>query len=114
MEKHLFSKAGRTFADHPKFRGVRFAPLVSSKDSGTVSVSVLEIGFGIEIPVHTHDPQVDSIFVVEGEGEAYVNGRWETVTEGDYVFVPAGVEHGIRNTGRSTLTLFVHHAPPLF
>lgn len=101
------------FTDHPRFAGVKIAVLVSGKDSDMVSVSVLKVSPGVEIPVHTHDPQLDSIFVLSGQGEAYVNGRWQAVEAGDHVFAPSGAEHGIRNTGNEVLKLFIHHSPPL-
>jgi quercetin dioxygenase-like cupin family protein len=101
------------FADHPRFAGVKIAVLVSGKDCKAVSVSVLELSPGVEIPVHTHDPQLDSIYVASGRGEAYVNGTWQAVEAGDYILAPQGVEHGARNTGTEALRLFVHHSPPL-
>ncbi|MBP2676111.1 MAG: Cupin 2 conserved barrel domain protein, partial [Deltaproteobacteria bacterium] len=45
--------------------------------------------------------------------EAYVNGAWEPVEEGDYIFVPESTEHGMKNTGDGPLKIFVHHSPPL-
>jgi quercetin dioxygenase-like cupin family protein len=101
------------FSDHPRFANVSLAVLVSSRDTGTVSVSMLAIAPAAGIPVHTHDPQVDSIYVVAGSGEIFVNGGWQQVTGGDYVFAPAGEEHGVRNTGATSLQLLVHHSPPL-
>lgn len=110
----LFSRASTlAFADHPRFAGVKIAVLVSGKDSSAVSVSVLDIAPGVEIPVHTHDPQLDSIYVVSGRGEAYVNGAWQAVEAGDHIFAPKTVEHGMRNAGDGPLRLFVHHSPPI-
>ena len=43
-------------------------------------------------PIHSHDLQVDSILVVSGKGETYVNARWEPIEAGDYIFVPQGEE----------------------
>ncbi|HDQ40430.1 MAG TPA: cupin domain-containing protein [Desulfonatronum sp.] len=114
MQGRLFKGSNIDFADHPRFAGVKIAVLVSGKDSDTVSVSVLEISPGVEIPVHTHDPQMDSIFVVSGHGDAYVNGAWQTVEAGDYVLAPKKAEHGMRNRGTGPLTLFIHHSPPLY
>jgi quercetin dioxygenase-like cupin family protein len=112
--KALFSpSAGRVLSAHPRFAGVRIAVLVSSKESAAVGVSVLEIEPGTVVPVHTHDPQIDSIYVVSGAGEALLNGDWKHVSEGDHLFIPPGIEHGVRNTGDRPLTLFVHHSPPL-
>ena len=113
MSTKFFPDKEVSYADHPKFAGVRIAVLVSGKDTDKVSVCLLKIEAATEIPSHTHDTQVDSIFVASGRGEAYVNGNWRPISEGDYIFVPAGEEHGIRNTGDRILTLFVHHGPPL-
>jgi len=109
----LFPASKNQFTDHPKFPGVQIAVLVNGRDTDTVSVSQLVIGPGIEIPIHTHDPQVDSIYIVSGKGEAYVNGQWCQIVRGDYLFFPAGVGHATRNTGGEPLILFVHHSPPL-
>jgi len=114
MKAALFHNAEVRFEDHPKFAGVRIAKCVDSARTQAVSVSFLDIGAGVEIPVHTHDLQVDSIYVVSGNGKAFVNGEWQNIEEGHYIFVPAAVEHGIRNTGKGPLRLFVHHSPPLF
>ncbi len=113
MTSVFVQKSGYAFKDHPKFPNVKLAVLVNKSDTDAVSVSVLDISPGVEIPAHTHDPQVDSIFVVEGSGEGYINGAWQKISAGDYIFVPADVKHGIRNTGNGTLRLFIHHSPPL-
>ena len=113
MITRFFAAADKQFTDHPKFPGVKIAVLVTGKDTATVSVSQLIIAPGIAVPIHTHDPQVDSILMVSGQGEGYVNGEWRNVGPGDYLFVPAEIEHGIRNTGKEPLVLFVHHSPPL-
>jgi len=113
MTTRFFSLKDKQFTDHPKYSGVQLAVFVTGKDSDSVSVCQLIIEPGITIPVHTHTTQIDSIFIVSGFGEGYVNGGWKDVIPGDYLFVPAGTEHAIRNTGNEPLVLFVHHSPPL-
>lgn len=113
MSTKFYRHPEMNFVDHPKFDNVKIALFVTGKDTGTVSVCQLEIAPETEIPVHTHNPQVDSIFVVEGRGEGYINGKWRRIAAGDYIFVPALAEHGIRNTGAGPLKLLVHHSPPL-
>jgi quercetin dioxygenase-like cupin family protein len=112
--RSIFCPQGQVvFSDHPRFANVSLAVLVSSRDTGAVSVSMLAIAPAAEVPVHTHDPQVDSIYVVAGGGEILINGRWQQVTDGDYIFVPECEKHGVRNTGPTSLRLLVHHSPPL-
>ncbi|WP_052812699.1 cupin domain-containing protein [Desulfonatronum thioautotrophicum] len=113
MQGMFLPSKERDFADHPKFAGVRIAVLVRGTDSDRVSVSQLEIAPGVEVPIHTHDPQLDSIFVLSGEAEVYINGEWVTVGPEDYLLAPSGVEHGVRNSGQVPLRLFIHHSPPL-
>ncbi|MFP4111320.1 MAG: cupin domain-containing protein, partial [Desulfonatronovibrio sp.] len=110
----FFPSGSRKYQDHPKFSGVRMAMLVAEGRSDMVSVSELIIDPGVTVPVHTHEVQADSIYVVSGQGEALVNGDWLGVGPGDHVFVLPGAEHGIRNTGSSPLKLFIHHSPPLY
>lgn len=114
MQAMLNKVSARTLKDHPRFAGVRFAVLVSARNSPSVSVSLLEISPGVEVPVHTHDLQLDSIFVCSGRGEAFVNGAWLAVEPGDHVFAPKGAKHGLRNPGPEPVRLLVHHSPPLY
>ena len=114
MHGLFLPQESRTFADHPKFAGVRIAVLVRGTDSDQISVSQLEIEPGVEVPVHTHELQSDSIFVLSGQGEAFINGTWRRIGPGDYILAPGHVEHAVRNTGSLALRLFVHHSPPLF
>lgn len=115
MDKALFSRnAARTFQDHPVFKGVRISKIVTRAEGESIGVSILEIAPKAEIGLHTHDAALDSIYVLDGKGEAYVNGEWRGITAGDYILVPEKAEHGIRNTGSAALVLFVAHAPPLF
>jgi quercetin dioxygenase-like cupin family protein len=112
--KTLFAREGdRTFSPHPKFDGVEMALLVSGKDSPDASVCVLRIDPGIEIPAHIHEKEADSILVRQGAGEILVNGAWEAVAAGDHIFVPPGIEHGVRNGGKGSMELFIHHCPAL-
>ncbi|NNG47503.1 MAG: cupin domain-containing protein [Deltaproteobacteria bacterium] len=113
MASRLFCSKEMTFTLHPKFPDVRMAIMITGKDTDANSVCLLDIAPGKSIPIHTHDPQVDSILVISGKGEAYVNGGWELIEAGDYIFVPKGEDHGIRNTGHDYLKIFVHHSPPI-
>lgn len=112
MKSMVYPSSSIEFDDHPKFAGVKISALVSSKESDVASVCFLDIEKNTTVPVHTHDPQVDSIYIVSGAGEIYANGQWNPIVAGDYIFVPAGDEHGIKS-GDEGLRLFVHHSPPL-
>ncbi|OCC14899.1 hypothetical protein DBT_1694 [Dissulfuribacter thermophilus] len=111
---YFFKKDSMEFKPHPRFKGVGFLPLIDKAQDQGLSVSMLEIEPGIEIPIHIHETQADSIYVLSGEGQAFVNGEWQAISEGDYILVPSGEEHGVKNTGNQVLKLFIVHVPPLF
>lgn len=113
MESKFFPQRKMIFTRHPTFDNVKAAIFITSKESNQACVCLIEIAPGSETPIHTHEAQADSIFVVQGKGETYVNGSWQPIEPGDYLYIPAQGEHGTRNTGTEPLRLFVHHSPPL-
>ena len=112
METKFYPQREMIFTRHPDFDNVKAAIIITSKESDLASVCLIEIAPGTETPIHTHEEQADSVFVVQGKGETYVNGTWQPIEPGDYLFIPAKGQHGTRNTGSEPLRLFVHHTPP--
>jgi quercetin dioxygenase-like cupin family protein len=113
METKLFPQREMIFTKHPVFDDVRIAIFITGEKTTMASVCLIEIVQGSETPIHIHEEEADSIFVVRGKGEAYVNGQWKTIEPGDYIYVPAQREHAIRNSGAEPLRLFIHHTQPL-
>lgn len=60
--------------------------------------------------IHSDTDQI--IFIVEGEGQALLNGEIRAVGEHDVFFVPAGARHNVMNTSDTDLKLFTVYAPP--
>jgi mannose-6-phosphate isomerase-like protein (cupin superfamily) len=67
---------------------------------------------GEEIGEETHEHGDQSLLVIEGEGDAVLEGRTEPIRAGDLVVVPEGVLHNVRNTGLQALRLVTIYAPP--
>jgi quercetin dioxygenase-like cupin family protein len=62
-------------------------------------------------PVHAHSGADKFYFVLEGSG-TFTVGDEETIAEqGTVVVAPAGVPHGVTNTGPDRLSLLVSIAP---
>ncbi|MFN3504947.1 MAG: cupin domain-containing protein [Caldimicrobium sp.] len=99
---------------HPKFPGVRIAFILTKEKSQELSITVLEIEPGIEIPVHSHEKEVDSILVLKGEGALYIEGNSYPLKEGDCVVISPGMKHGVKNTGSIPLYCYIVHAPALW
>lgn len=63
-------------------------------------------------PVHGHRDVEEVVYVVEGEGEAWVDGETAPFGRGDVVLFPANALHMVRNTGASPLVMVCVFAPP--
>ena len=99
---------------HPKFEGVDIAFIVTKEKQKELSITVINIKPGVEIPIHTHEKEVDNILVLEGEGEIFVNGKWQDLKKGDIIVVPPGEEHGVKAKGEKGLLCYIVHAPALW
>lgn len=97
---------------HPKFKGVDIGFVVTKEKHPELSITILRITKDTEIPLHTHEREVDSIFILEGEGEIYLNENWQKVKKGDVVVVGAGEVHGLR--ANETIKCYIVHAPALW
>jgi len=112
METKFYPRREMIFTKHPNYDNVKTAMFITSKETNMANVCVLEIAPFSEVPIHTHEDRAGSIFVAAGHGESYINGSWQPIEAGDYLFIPAQGEHGTRNTGTEPLRLFVHQSPP--
>ena len=64
-----------------------------------------------EIGSETHT--VDQIiYIVEGFGTSFMDGREADLEEGDAICIPAGVVHNVVNTGDEPMKLFTVYSPP--
>lgn len=75
-----------------------------------VVVMSLAPGEDIGEEVHGHGDQV--LLLVEGDGEAILEGRPSPVAAGDMVFVPAGTRHNVISGPSVPLKLVTVYAPP--
>ncbi len=68
---------------------------------------------GVGIPVHMHEHEDEVLFVHEGRGVAVLDGQRKEVGEGDTVFIPHGVWHGVESRGGAVELLWVVTPPGL-
>lgn len=99
---------------HPKFDGVKIGFIVTKERQPELSITVLEIQPGVEVPIHTHEREVDSILVLSGRGKAYVGDSWQDIGPKDVLVLPPGLRHGVKNDGDEPLICYIVHAPALW
>jgi len=65
-------------------------------------------------PVHSHKDIEEIVYVVEGEGEVWIDGRICEIKRGDSILFPPDSKHTVRNTGRETLALLCFFSSPRY
>lgn len=80
-------------------------------ESGQLKVGLYCLEPGQAQPQHAHAAQDTFYLVLEGEGTFTVGSEQSLEGEGTVIWAPAGVEHGVQNTGTASLVLFVGIAP---
>jgi quercetin dioxygenase-like cupin family protein len=74
--------------------------LIKKEDGApNFAMRVLEMEPGGSSPFHDH-PWEHEVFVLEGEGTVWAEGRENPLAPGMAVFVPSGEKHRFRNEGK--------------
>ena len=63
------------------------------------------------VKLHRHKVQEQVYHVLEGEGLMQIDGNDRVVRNGDYIFLPPGVDHSISNTGLTDLIFLAVTSP---
>jgi len=89
-------------------RRVVFPDTVGSEN---LALSVCYLNPGEEVRVHDH-PYEEVYFVVNGRGAMTLGDRKLSLEPLDFVYIPASVRHGQRNTGNDVLVIVCAMSPP--
>lgn len=65
-------------------------------------------------PVHIHTKEDETYYVLSGEIEVAIADKRETLRQGDCVFLPRGIPHGLKNPGPETARVLMLIHPPGF
>lgn len=78
-----------------------------------LSIAIMDCPAGSVVrPLHSHKDIEEIILILEGVGEAWVDGETAPFKKGDAVLFPANSKHQVRNTGNtSVITASVFSAP---
>jgi len=80
----------------------------------TVKYEKLSAGTTLLIPnqsfIHKH-PCDEIIYVISGSGTLKLESKTMNIREGDIMYIPENVTHGIRNNGRKVMKLFWVYTP---
>ena len=80
-----------------------------------IRIEVWELEEGVSEGDHTHEDDgslEEMYYFLSGEGEMTVDGKSIEVSTNDSVLVPPGIDHGIRNIGKTPLKMIVIWGAP--
>ncbi|HCY85798.1 MAG TPA: cupin domain-containing protein [Desulfobacteraceae bacterium] len=101
---------------HPSVKNVAGRVMIGKEDgAANFCMRRFEIGADGFTPKHSHDWEHE-VWVLEGQGEVFIEDQWHALKGGTAVFVPPNVEHQFRNTGDATfafLCLVPSQAPEI-
>jgi mannose-6-phosphate isomerase-like protein (cupin superfamily) len=88
----------------------RVATIKIGRDELSLVEFELELGFEGPDP-HTHDDNIDSFYILEGETDFLMENETLRLGAGSFVAAPIGVEHTFWNSGPERARLLNVHAP---
>jgi len=72
-------------------------------ETDNLKMSYVSVFPGSEVPKHVHNNEEQTYIILDGEGEVTLGEEKFYITNGYAVFIPAGVDHSIRNIGKKEL-----------
>ena len=95
--------------------GRTYQTLVGDKEGSTpVRVGIQTSPPGYSTGTHSH-PYMEIITVIEGTGEAWVEGEGDAISigPGSTIVAPPNKAHGFRNTGQTPMRSYGIHVSPI-
>lgn len=112
-EPRLFDANAIAWATHPRFPSVRVKVLETRTTHPSASVTLVQVAVGGVIPMHVHDQETETAYVLAGRGVLTLGDDQALLERGTGVTVPPGLPHSLHNTGDAPMELIAVHIPPV-
>ena len=89
--------------------------LVTAEQSGARQLSsvLIRVPAGETVtPAHSHPNGEEMIYIIQGKGRVYIDGKVDEVREGTAVLFPQGSIHMLNNNGSEEMKVICFFAPP--
>jgi quercetin dioxygenase-like cupin family protein len=87
-----------------------YTPEMKQAEGLTFNVVVIEPGNTVK-PAHSHKNHEELIYIVSGEGKAYIDGKVYEVSAGSAVLFSKGSVHMLRNSGSEAMKVACFFTP---
>lgn len=102
-----------SWEEHPRINHVYMKSLLTSADNPLANISLVNIPVGRSVTRHLHAGEVESIYLLSGQGELVLGSERVPVKAGSVAAIPKGLEHELHNTGDEAIELLAFFTPPL-
>ena len=99
--------------EHARFPGISMKSLLSTADNPFASVNVIQVPPGGKIGRHRHAQQIETVWVIRGKAILTLDQTEVSIRDGQIIAIPIGLDHALRNEGRTRVELLTFFTPPL-
>lgn len=113
MSKRLRSRFGRLSSTRVKTYGpLRVKHLLDAPRESPFSALLVSLGPGASHPPIRHEKTWEFFLILRGSNVSIIGGRRRVLREGDYAYMPPGVEHSFR-AGPKGVDVLVFFSPAM-
>ena len=98
--------------DNPLKTGEK-AQTIKIAEDDTISLLVLRVTEGVEVKRHVHKTHDETIYVIKGTAQLFINDRWVDLKPGSIHFNPMEKVHSVKNTGNEPLIVISIFTPAM-
>jgi len=100
-------------AQHLEGRDLRWLITGDTVGAQQLSIAIMRcFPHAVVKPLHAHRDIEEVIYIIEGEGECWIDGKMVKFSQGDAVFFPANSKHQVRNSSdRMLVTASIFSKP---
>lgn len=104
-------RARREVDDAPPFGAPQWL-LYGEDTAGAFSLAIATVEPGGGPPMHVHQREDETYFVLSGTVEVTIDDRAESLGAGDCVYLPPGIPHRLHNSGPEPAQMLLLVHPP--
>lgn len=99
---------------HPRFVGIDMKQVFTKASHAFASASIVYVPPGGVIGLHIHPNEIEVVHIRAGRAILTTDGVERDFEAGQFVAIPIGMTHGLRNEGSDMVELITFFTPPIF
>jgi quercetin dioxygenase-like cupin family protein len=113
MNDFMFDTSAGDWQSHPRFAGAALRPLITTAQNQGMTVSLVRLMPGCELPLHSHPNSTETFYILSGVAFCRVADQAREMRSGDMGYAPPGVAHQVHNLGSEPVEALSIFNPPL-